>query len=335
MHVSEYRWIDNAAALGAAGWLADDNDIATRRSRVVHLDDEALVFEGVQERRDLFGESASQAATLKRTMHRWNAAAPQKATVQASSLWNSFMALHPAFDAASVRSFFTATDPTPYPVGNSTAREYLDSHAGAKAATTIPPKAHDLPLLKSLAFAASNALYGMDCFLLSTAHRGPIAYGTIEGSIAVTETGSGLPASYGHSYYWQQWIGESQPTEQTFRTHLDIDIYKSGGQTNWADQMSLVVCWIEHKLNLTWHDADNNTDGSREAIGCTPLLLAKGSNGHFTFAADMPQSAGQVIRAIVGNRSIEHGYKEIYSEYLGFTFIGITDPIASPASYLS
>ena len=52
MLVSEYRYVDNAATLGAKGLLADNRDVSRRRTPLSRLDDGAFFFEAARR----FGE---------------------------------------------------------------------------------------------------------------------------------------------------------------------------------------------------------------------------------------------------------------------------------------
>ena len=55
MLVSQYRYVDNAAALAAIGLLADNRDLSRRKTPLIRLDDPAFLIEGVVERLDLAG----------------------------------------------------------------------------------------------------------------------------------------------------------------------------------------------------------------------------------------------------------------------------------------
>ncbi len=342
MRVADYRWITNAAALGAAGWLKDDGDIASRMSRVVHLDDEAIVFEGVQERRDLCGDNASGTHTLRRTMHRWNSAAPIKATVACSATWDSFLDRHPCYTAANCRNFFTESALTVVPLRGWAASidDLVARLLGPKTPPTIPWKATWRPLLLSDAYQASNAMFETDTFFLFWGERTDadpqgqynLAYK------AWLHDPYGFSTSQAYDWYWEKQTEESDPVETTYYGTLEIDIYKTGGITSWADQCLFMGCLLEWNCVNRWLDVgrtDDGRDGRNDARAWTPLVLTKAANGHFTYSGQMTQAERARIVAACGNHEIDtYGYREIFAELVGVRFFAIFDPIAATARSL-
>ena len=338
MRVADYRWIANAAALGAAGWLQDDGDIASRRSRLVHLDDEAIVFEGVQERRDLCGDNASGTHTLRRTMHSWNAAAPVKATVACSATWDSFLTSHPCYTAASCRNFFTESALTVVPLGGIAASidALIAARLGPKTPPTIPSHPQNRLLSLSDAFQASNAMFETDTFFLfqgGTTDNTYVSSGNIECKVWLHDSFNNS-VSWAYDWWWQLWTGETQPTGGTFYRTLDIDIYKAGGVTSWADQCLFVGCLLEWNCVNQWEDSDAGTSGRNDATAFTPLVLTKGANGHFSYSGSMTSAEHARIVAACGNHQVSRGYREVWAELLGVYFFAIFDPIAVTARSL-
>lgn len=284
MLVSEYRYVDNAATLGAKGLLADNRDMSRRRTPLIRLDDGAFFFEGMAERCDLAGISVSMMSADSGPAARWlyaGGAGLYRDFASATAEYDTEAAIRRITRAGSVDAF------KPLEVdGYADMAAACDAEFGGARAPRALPDAHlggsryamnILPWYASVK-AASDALYDLRTFRVGSSSAG------MRATYSVTPDPAAGGDTFGTAFFYE-YYGKSGSTE-TRRgwgggTSAAISVTKQlRGTKIPLSSAEYTACAVVMRASVrrSWYDAQSGESYSRTVDGYAVLRLEKSGN---------------------------------------------------------
>ena len=286
MRVADYRYIDNAAALGRLGFLADDRDVSRRQTQLPRHDDPAFFYEGIAERCDLVVGYKTAMSLMPKLSH-WGYNAPLNVLTSSSVELDSRSALAALTPYIYLRPF------TPTTWQNFDADVNLRL-GGARTPRTAPSGlvGNRLPWYGKIR-AASDVLYDYVTFRTSS----PILNYSIEDD---PDTPSGRSGSVLYGHYLDKPGDGSAAIDQEWGdgTSITLTATKTAGSTQFSDaRYQICFAVLMCVFRRSWLDRGTREQGSQSEYGYSFVRLY--NNGDDYTITTTPPSRSQMKASLV------------------------------------